>query len=129
MSITECVWCCDENCELLGLDLTDWIPFKALCGSEYKHDSTLSKVEFDIRYNGLWHDLCYFAKYLSEESTNIIPDYILQCVDWGKVWARQQCVDWESNWDIRQCVDWENVWVILSIDFVVYDDHVFSVLC
>jgi hypothetical protein len=100
-------WCCDENCKILGLDEEHWKPFKSLCSADYDyHGCILTKENFEDRYNGVWYDLGKFAKDLCEDcygdSLNDLPLFINRYIDWDKVWEE------------------------ISIDYVVYDNYVFS---
>jgi hypothetical protein len=101
----ECEWCCDENCKILGLDEEHWKPFRALCHEEYDfHGGSLTKEEFDERYNGLWYVLSDFAK---EQMENTEDSYR------------------NLPWYIKQCIDWNKVWETIEVDYNVYDNYVF----
>jgi hypothetical protein len=106
--INECKYCCVENCKILDLDKDHWKPFKSLCGGEYNHYGTLTKEEFEERYNGMWYDLSEFAQDICDNTYNgpleELPLYIKQCIDWGKVWET------------------------IEVDYSVYDNYVFRIL-
>jgi len=106
--ITECKWCCDENCEILELDKDHWDPFKTLCYEESNHDGTLTKDMFEEQYNGKWYVLSRFAKDQMENT------------DDGSLS--------DLPWYIKQCIDWDKVWETISVDYNVYDDYVFRIL-
>jgi hypothetical protein len=107
-SINECKWCCHENCKILELDEEYWDPFKSLCDEEYHHNGTLTKDEFEDRYNGMWYDLSDFAKDLCSGCDDGSLDNL--------------------PWYIKQCVDWYKVWETISVDYNVYDNYVFRIL-
>jgi hypothetical protein len=106
--INECKYCCDEKCKILDLDKDHWEPFKSLCGEEYNHDGTLTKEEFEERYNGMWYDLSKFAKEQMENTDNGPLE--------------------ELPWYIKYCIDWDKVWETIKVDYSVYDNYVFRIL-
>jgi hypothetical protein len=108
MPVTECKWCCDENCKALELDGDHWKSFKILCYEEYNHDSTLTKEEFKNRYNGMWYKLSNFAKDLMENT------------DKGPLL--------NLPWYIKNSIDWAKVWKTIEPDYNVYDNYVFRIL-
>jgi hypothetical protein len=106
--ISDCKYCSDENCKLMGLDEDHWDPFKTLCDIEYDHDGTLTKEKFDASYNGMWYHLSDFAKEQMENT------------DDGSLY--------NLPWNIKNCIDWNKVWKTLSDDYSVYDNYVFRIL-
>ena len=102
----ECEWCCDENCEILELSKDNWVPFKVLCGEEYNHTcESLTKDEFEERYNGYHVNMADFAYELCEDceydSLGSLP------------------------WYIKNHINWDLVWDDLSVDYDDYSNHIF----